>query len=147
VERCRTRSWCRNARISACRAARERSELHREENRRQKIVDIGGRARLQAWAGKLNGLSQYQIFDRDSRSEVDNRSYAALCLAHLSSGNVDPEVVKILKESVQDEKEDKLVRLSAYGALLEIAKSESGFDFQAGDKNLSDIDWHWVESL
>ena len=101
---------------------------------------------LGSW-GKLRQFQPALIDALQNDPDSDNRDYASLCLAHLLRGTGDLGAIKALKEVVLNEKEDKLVRLSSYGALLEIVDKRSGVDFQANDKDLSDIDWAWVRSL
>lgn len=78
---------------------------------------------------------------------VDNRSYAATCLARLQKGTKNPEATRVLKEAVENTQEDELVRKYAYRSLLEVVRNDPGPDFDAADQQLSDIDWDWVESL
>jgi hypothetical protein len=79
--------------------------------------------------------------------DLDNRSYAALCLEHLYRGERNAEVEASLAAVVLDEVADLEVRLSAYGALLEIVKQESGWDFRTDERDLAEVDWAWVRGF
>lgn len=101
---------------------------------------------LASW-GKLIEHQRDIIRALQSDPDSDNRSFAALCLAHLRRGSKDQESTHALRDVVLNQKEDAVVRLSAYGALLEICRNQSGMDYQTYEKDLSEIDWAWVGSL
>jgi len=77
----------------------------------------------------------------------DNRAYAASCLGVLCKGGKNPEGIKALKSTVENQQEDELVRKYAYRSLLQITKTDEVTAFSPNDKQLSDIDWDWVSSL
>jgi hypothetical protein len=79
--------------------------------------------------------------------DIDNRAYAASCLGTLRKGSKNSEVIRALKEALEDTQEDELVRKYAYRSLLEIVKNDPESSFSPNDKQLSDIDWDWVRSL
>jgi len=98
------------------------------------------------WA-KLVDHKQALIHALQNDPDVDNRSYAALCLSNLLPGTSDHDSIQALKVKVLDSSEDEHVRLDSYGALLEIAENRSGGDFFSGSANLENIDWNWVHTL
>jgi len=53
----------------------------------------------------------------------------------------------VLKAAVEDKDLDQLVRLYAYGALLQIVKGISDLGYSPHEHKLSDVDWAWVSSL
>ncbi len=79
--------------------------------------------------------------------DPDNRDAAALFLGHLQRGTGEPEAIRVLSDFVADETRDEVSRLTAYGALLQVAKNERGIDFQTSEKGLAGIDWKWIEEL
>jgi hypothetical protein len=96
------------------------------------------------------GLKEYQpalIRALRKDPDLDNRSFAASCLGRLQAGLGDAEVVAALKCIVEDESLDQLLRLYAYGALLQVVKGISDLGYSPHDQELSDIDWAWVRSL
>jgi hypothetical protein len=79
--------------------------------------------------------------------DVDNRGYAATCLATLNRGSKNPQVIAALKQALEDNQEDELTRKYAYRSLLEVVKGEPTSDFSPNDHKLSDVNWEWVKSL
>ena len=78
----------------------------------------------------------------------DIRSFAAFGLGKLCrGGQASMLTVQTLARMVEDETQDRLLRLSAYGSLLEIVRGVSDLDFVTYDKDLPDVDWEWVRSL
>jgi HEAT repeat protein len=80
-------------------------------------------------------------------SEPDNRSFAATCLGRLQEGTGNHDAASALKAAVENQAEEALVRLYAYGALLQVARGVSDTSFDPHDHKLSDIDWLWVRTL
>ncbi len=58
----------------------------------------------------------------------------------------DRQATLALADVVEDEKQDRLVRLSAYGAVLAIG-GRSGREFQSYEKSLDDVDWEWIRRI
>ncbi len=79
--------------------------------------------------------------------EPDNRSYAAVCLAHLLMRTSDQKAIHALQKKVLNDSEEQLVRLNCYGALLEIASNRPGSIFFSGSASLEDVDFAWVRTL
>lgn len=101
---------------------------------------------LTSWGG----LKEYQpalIHALRSDSDPDNRGYAATCLGRLQQGTGNLDAVGALKARVVDEKEEELVRLFAYGAILQVFKGISDLGSVPHECKLSDVDWDWVGSL
>jgi hypothetical protein len=101
---------------------------------------------LTTW-GKLKEYQPALIRALRTDPDLDNRSFAATCLGRLQEGTSDADAVAALKAAVEEESMDQLVRLSAYGALLQVVKGISDLGFSPHDCTLSDIDWKWVRSL
>lgn len=79
--------------------------------------------------------------------DLDNRSFAATCLGRLQQGMADADAVSALKATIEDQTLDPLLRLYAYGALLQIVKGVSDLKYSPHEHTLSDIDLEWVRSL
>src|SRR5713226_2217756 len=100
LERCRTKSWCRRAEISARRTARARKQSRREKSRVSKAWE-GYRSRL----CKCNDFNVYGLFGRDSYLRNQAAADATQCkpLTRLNSGRnsfsvlaaVSPASVKV----------------------------------------------------
>jgi hypothetical protein len=101
---------------------------------------------LTAW-GKLNEYQPALIGALRTDPDNDNRSFAATCLGRLREGTSDAEAVAALKGTVEDQTQDELVRLYAYGALRQVVKGDSDLAYSPHEHKLSDVDWGWVNSL
>jgi hypothetical protein len=101
---------------------------------------------LTAW-GKLKEYQAAVIRALRTDPDPDNRSFAATCLGRLQEGTGDADAVAALKAVVEDETQEQLVRLYAYGALLQVVNGVSGAAYSPHEHKLSDIDWGWVRSL
>jgi HEAT repeat protein len=101
---------------------------------------------LTSW-GKLVEYQPSLIFALKNDPDLDNRSYAASSLGILQRGSSNQQAIAALKESLNDDRQDELVRKYAYRSLLQIARNDSGSGFSPHDKKLSDIDWRWINSL
>ena len=111
-----------------------------------------GRARHEAmwFLTRWGRLKEYQpalIHALQAEPDSDNRSFAATCLGTLQEGAGDADAVAALKAVVEDETQDQLVRLYAYGALMQVVKGASAAAYLPHEHNLADIDWAWIESL
>jgi HEAT repeat protein len=101
---------------------------------------------LTAWGG----LKEYEpalIRALRTDPDLDNRSFAATCLGRLQEGTADADAVAALKTAVEDETLDRLVRLYAYGALLQVVRGISDLAYLPHEHKLSEIDWEWISSL
>jgi hypothetical protein len=65
LERCRTKSWCRSARISACKTARVRKQPRRANKSEKNAVNMGSAAHFQQ-RFKFNFFNVDGVFGRDS---------------------------------------------------------------------------------
>jgi hypothetical protein len=101
---------------------------------------------LAAW-GRLKEYQPALIHTLRTDPNFDNRSFAATCLGRLQEGTGDVNAVAALKSAVEDENLDSLVRLYAYGALIQVVKGISGTEYSPHERKISDIDWGWVRSL
>src|SRR5882724_8248337 len=85
LERCKTRSWCRSARISACRTARARKQSRREKSMVSMVWE-GYRSRL----CKCNNFNENGLFGRDNSLSASVCSPCATrlsaCLTEMSVG-------------------------------------------------------------
>lgn len=73
VERCRTRSWWRRARISACRPARVRRQAGADKSRKTKRVNVA----LAAYTPRLckfNRFNKNGLFSRDTPPRANKRA-------------------------------------------------------------------------
>jgi len=75
-----------------------------------------------------------------SDPDLDNRSFAASCIGSLQEGTTDADAVAALRATVEDDTEDQLVRLYAYGALRRVVDGLSGAAYSPHDHKLSDVD-------
>jgi hypothetical protein len=101
---------------------------------------------LTSW-GKFKEYQPALIYALRTDPNLDNRSFAATCLGRLWQGTSEGEVVETLKTAVEDSDLDQLVRLYAYGALLQVVKGKSDLGYSPHEHKLSDVDWEWVSSL
>ena len=101
---------------------------------------------LTAW-GKFKEYQPALIRALQTDPDLDNRSFAATSLGRLQEGTGDKDAVAALKAAVEDETQDQLVRLYAYGALIQVVNGASGDAYSPHEHNLSDVDWEWVRSL
>lgn len=101
---------------------------------------------LTTW-GKLREYQPALIRALRTDPEPDNRSFATTCLGRLQEGTGDADAVAALKAAVEDQTLDQLVRLYAYGALLQVVKGISDLAYSPNEHKLLDIDWEWVRSL
>jgi HEAT repeats len=101
---------------------------------------------LTSW-GRLKEYEPALIRALQTDPDLDNRSYAATCLGRLRQGTNDAGAVAVLKAAVEDKDLDQLVRLYAYGALLQVVKGISDLGYSPHEHKLSDVDWGWVSSL
>lgn len=105
---------------------------------------------LACW-GKLREYRAAIIQAMKNDPDEDNRGFAANCLGVLESGTKDKDSPRALAEVVRNASEEPRVRVKAYGALLEVfygeGASELSYPFQMGDKDLSEVNWKWLESI
>lgn len=101
---------------------------------------------LTSW-GRLKEYQSALIRALRTDPDPDNRSFAATCLGRLWQGTSDAGVVAALKTAVEDSDLDELVRLYAYGALLQVVKGKSDLEYSPHEHKLSDVNWEWVGSL
>ena len=101
---------------------------------------------LTSW-GKLKEYQPSLIRALKTDPDLDNRSFAATCLGRLQEGTSDADAMAALKAAVLDETQDSLVRLYAYGALLQVVDGVSGSAYSPHEHKLSDVDWEWVRSV
>lgn len=101
---------------------------------------------LTTW-GRLKEYQPALVRALRTDPDLDNRSFAATCLGRLQEGTGNRDAVAALKATVEDENEDELVRLYAYGSLLQVVKGVSDLGYSPHEHKMSDIDWEWVRSL
>ena len=101
---------------------------------------------LTSW-GRLKEYQHALIRAHRTDPDLDNRSFAATCLARLCQGTKDAEVIAALKTTVEDSDSEQLVRLYAYGALLQVVKGTQALGYSPHEHKLSEVDWEWVRSL
>jgi len=101
---------------------------------------------LTSW-GRLKEYQPALIHALLTDDDLDSRCYAATCLGRLCEGTNAGEVVAALKTTVENNDIDDLVRLCAYGALLQVVKGTSDLGFWPHEHKLSDVDWKWLSSL
>jgi hypothetical protein len=101
---------------------------------------------LTAW-GKFKEYQPALIRALQTDPDLDNRSFAATSLGRLQEGTGEEDAVAALKAAIEDETQDQLVRLYAYGALMEVVNGASGAAYSPHEHKLSDIDWGWIRSL
>ena len=81
----------------------------------------------------------------------DNRAYAARSIGTVMRGTQDSLAIKELLSVLKNQSEKTTVRLDAYRGLLLTVKGESAEHeanhFPWSEKDLSDVDWHWVSHL
>jgi HEAT repeats len=98
------------------------------------------------WFLSWGGFSEYKsklIQALVDDPDPDNRAFAASCLGHLFAGSSDAETISALKHRVEDDAEERLMRLAAYEALLEVVENRLEIDLE----DLDAIDWEWVRKL
>jgi hypothetical protein len=101
---------------------------------------------LTSW-GRLKEYQPALIQALRTDPDLDNRSFAATCLGRLGQGTKDAEVIAALKTTVEDSDLEQLVRLYAYGALLQVVKGIPDLGYSPHEQKLSKVDWEWVSSL
>lgn len=104
---------------------------------------------LASWARLLEFQPQVIEMMLHDPSE-DNRGFAANCLGVLRAESCDPAMLDVLRTVVLNEREVEQVRVKAYASMLKVAGRKIPptdlFDFEIGDKHLSDVDWNWVRT-
>lgn len=103
---------------------------------------------LGVW-GKLREFEPHIIRMMQDDPDPDNRGAAALCLGIMESGSKHAEGLKALARVALKATEEDTVRLTAYGAMLEVWHGgiERNWPYQMGDRTLQEVDWTWVRSF